>query len=138
MTNSVLTIDYDSVHWIVPIIGTSFFAPGFYLTFQSVLNYLGEAYPRHVASVFAANTFFRSSFGGALPLAAPRMLRSLGIGWSSSILGFIAVALIALPLILERVSGPMTSLPCLRFLIRPFSFSMVKGFARGASMRIKG
>ncbi|GLI74132.1 hypothetical protein PoHVEF18_002366 [Penicillium ochrochloron] len=48
-----------SVHWIVPIIGTAFFAPGFYLTFQSVLNYLGESYPRYAASVFAGNTFFR-------------------------------------------------------------------------------
>lgn len=92
-----------SVHWIVPIIGTAFFAPGFYLTFQSVLNYLGEAYPKHVASVFAGNTFFRSSFGGALPLAAPRMLQALGIGWASSILGFISVALLPLPFILERV-----------------------------------
>lgn len=92
-----------SVHWIVPIIGTAFFAPGFYLTFQSVLNYLGESYPRYIASVFAGNTFFRSSFGGALPLAAPQMLKSLGIGWSSSTLGFISVAMLPLPFILERV-----------------------------------
>lgn len=93
-----------SVHWVVPIIGTAFFAPGFYLTFQSVLNYLGESYPRHVASVFAGNTFFRSSFGGALPLAAPRMLQSLGIGWASSTLGFISIAMLPLPFVLERVS----------------------------------
>ncbi|OJJ54662.1 hypothetical protein ASPSYDRAFT_210292 [Aspergillus sydowii CBS 593.65] len=92
-----------SVHWVVPIIGTAFFAPGFYLTFQSILNYLGESYPRHVASVFAGNTFFRSSFGGALPLAAPRMLDSLGIGWASSALGFISVAMVPLPFILHRV-----------------------------------
>ncbi|KAM3499453.1 hypothetical protein MY10362_007284 [Beauveria mimosiformis] len=92
----------ESVHWIVPIIGTAFFAPGFYLTFQSILNYLGESYPRHVASVFAGNTFFRSSFGGALPLAAPRMLNSLGIGWASSALGFISVAMVPLPFILHR------------------------------------
>ncbi|KAJ5120638.1 MFS transporter [Penicillium bovifimosum] len=93
-----------SVHFIVPIIGTAFFAPGFYLTFQSVLNYLGESYPRYAASVFAGNTFFRSSFGGALPLAAPRMLNALGIGWASSILGFISVAMVSLPFILQRVS----------------------------------
>ncbi|KAL2128967.1 hypothetical protein VTI74DRAFT_8406 [Chaetomium olivicolor] len=99
----------ESVHWIVPIVGTAFFAPGFYLTFQSVLNYLGESYPRHVASVFAGNTFFRSSFGGALPLAAPRMLQSLGIGWSSSILGFISVALVPLPFILERYGKRLRS-----------------------------
>ncbi|KAF3389395.1 Caffeine resistance protein 5 [Penicillium rolfsii] len=98
-----------SVHWIVPIIGTAFFAPGFYLTFQSVLNYLGESYPRYAASVFAGNTFFRSSFGGALPLAAPRMLNAFGIGWASSILGFIAVAMVPLPFILHRYGKRLRS-----------------------------
>ncbi|KAE8372010.1 major facilitator superfamily domain-containing protein [Aspergillus bertholletiae] len=99
----------ESVHWIVPIIATAFFAPGFYLTFQSILNYLGESYPRYVASVFAGNTFFRSSFGGALPLAAPRMLQSLGIGWASSTLGFISIAMVPLPFILERYGKRLRS-----------------------------
>jgi DHA1 family multidrug resistance protein-like MFS transporter len=89
----------------VPIIGTAFFAPGFYLTFQSALNYLGDAYPRHGASVFAGNTFFRSSIGGALPLAAPAMLHSLGIGWASTVLGFVSVAMLPIPFVLERVSS---------------------------------
>ncbi|CEL03908.1 Putative Synaptic vesicle transporter SVOP and related transporters [Aspergillus calidoustus] len=99
----------ESVHWIAPIIGTAFFAPGFYLMFQSVLNYLGESYPRHAASVFAGNTFFRSSFGGALPLAAPRMLKSLGIGWASSTLGFISIAMVPLPFILQRYGKKLRS-----------------------------
>ncbi|GJN75943.1 MFS transporter [Purpureocillium lilacinum] len=99
----------ESIHWIVPIIGTGFFAPGFYLTFQSILNYLGESYPRHVASVFAGNTFFRSSFGGALPLAAPRMLQSLGIGWASTTLGFISLVLVPLPFVLERYGKRLRS-----------------------------
>jgi DHA1 family multidrug resistance protein-like MFS transporter len=57
-----------------------------------------------MASVFAGNTFFRSSFGGALPLAAPRMLTLLGIGWASSTLGLISLAMVPLPFILQRVS----------------------------------
>ncbi|KAH7273204.1 major facilitator superfamily domain-containing protein [Fusarium solani] len=99
----------ESIHWIVPIIGSGFFAPGFYLTFQSILNYLGESYPQHVAGVFAGNTFFRSSFGGALPLAAPRMLQNLGIGWASSTLGFISLMLVPLPFILERYGKRLRS-----------------------------
>ncbi|EED12734.1 caffeine resistance protein, putative [Talaromyces stipitatus ATCC 10500] len=91
-----------SVHWIVPVIGTAFFAPGFHLTFQTVLNYLGQSYPRHVAGVFAGNAFFRSSFGGALPLAATRMIQTLGIGWAASTLGFIAVAMIPPLFVLQR------------------------------------
>jgi hypothetical protein len=31
-----------SVHWIVPIIGSSFFSIGTVLLFNSVLNYLGK------------------------------------------------------------------------------------------------
>lgn len=33
------------VHWIVPIIGSSFFSIGAVLLFNGVLNYLGDAYP---------------------------------------------------------------------------------------------
>jgi DHA1 family multidrug resistance protein-like MFS transporter len=43
-----------AVHWIVPIIGSSFFTIGAFLLFNSVLNYLGDAYPQYAASVFAA------------------------------------------------------------------------------------
>ncbi|KGO76181.1 Major facilitator superfamily domain, general substrate transporter [Penicillium italicum] len=92
----------ENVHWILPIIGTAFFAPGFHLTFQTVLNYLGQSYPSHVAGVFAGNAFFRSAFGGALPLAARRMLQSLGIGWASSILGFISLGMIPPLFVLYR------------------------------------
>lgn len=38
-----------SVHWIVPIIGSSFFTMGAFLLFNSVLNYLGDAYPEYAA-----------------------------------------------------------------------------------------
>ena len=50
-------------HWIVPIIGSGFFSIGAFLLFNSVLNYLGDAYPLYVASVFAGNDLVRSSFG---------------------------------------------------------------------------
>jgi len=91
-----------SVPPIVPIIGTAFFAPGFHLTFQTVLNYLGQSYPNHVAGVFAGNAFFRSAFGGALPLAAQRMVGTLGIGWASSVLGFIGLAMVPPLFVLQR------------------------------------
>ncbi|KAA1472187.1 caffeine resistance protein [Dentipellis sp. KUC8613] len=98
-----------SVHWIVPIIGTAFFAPGIYLSFQSVLNYLGDAYPRYVAGVFAGNAFWRSVVGGALPLAAPSMLRSLNIDWASSTLGFISIAMVPIPFVLDWYGAKIRS-----------------------------
>lgn len=50
-------------HWIVPIIGSAWFPIGAFLLFNSVLTYLGDAYPDYVASVYAGNDLFRSSFG---------------------------------------------------------------------------
>lgn len=52
-----------TVHWIVPIIGSAWFSMGAFLLFNSVLNYLSDAYPEYAASVLAGNDFFRSTFG---------------------------------------------------------------------------
>lgn len=91
-----------SVHWIVPIIGSSFFGIGTFLLFNSVLNYLGDAYPEYAASVFAGNDFMRSSFGAGFPLFANAMYRRLGVAWASSLLGFLSIAFIPIPFVLYR------------------------------------
>jgi DHA1 family multidrug resistance protein-like MFS transporter len=51
------------IHWMVPIFGSAFFSIGAFLLFNSILNYLGDAYPDYAASVFAGNDFMRSAFG---------------------------------------------------------------------------
>ena len=89
-----------SVHWIVPIIGSSFFTVGAFLLFNSVLNYLGDAYPDYAASVFAGNDFMRSSFGAGFPLFANAMYTNLGVPWASSTLGFLSIAFIPIPFVL--------------------------------------
>ncbi|KAH8783964.1 putative caffeine resistance protein 5 [Hyaloscypha finlandica] len=89
-----------SVHWIVPIIGSGWFSVGAFLLFNSVLNYLGDAYPDYAASVFAGNDFMRSSFGAGFPLFAAAMYNNLGVGWASSLLGFLSIAFIPIPFVL--------------------------------------
>ena len=89
-----------SVHWVVPIIGSGWFTVGAFLLFNSVLNYLGDAYPAYAASVFAGNDFMRSSFGAGFPLFASAMYNNLGIGWASSTLGFLSIAFIPIPFVL--------------------------------------
>jgi len=90
------------VHWIVPIIGSGWFSIGAFLLFNSVLNYLSDAYPQDAASVLAGNDFFRSSFGAGFPLFATAMYENLGVGWASSTLGFIAIAFIPIPFFLFK------------------------------------
>ncbi|KAL8968506.1 MAG: hypothetical protein Q9197_004848 [Variospora fuerteventurae] len=89
-----------SVHWIMPVIGSSFFSMGAFLLFMAVLGYLGDAYPKYIASVFAGNDLIRSSFGAAFPLFANAMYEKLGVGWASSLLGFLSVAFVPIPFIL--------------------------------------
>ncbi|KAI9789149.1 MAG: hypothetical protein M1833_002766 [Piccolia ochrophora] len=89
-----------SVHWIMPIIGSSFFSIGAFLLFMAVLTYLGDAYPKYVASVYAGNDLVRSSFGAAFPLFANAMYARLGVGWSNSLLGFLSIVFIPIPFVL--------------------------------------
>ncbi|KAJ9646055.1 GTPase-activating protein [Knufia peltigerae] len=90
------------IHWIMPIIGSGFFSIGAFLLFNSVLNYLADAYPAYAASVLAGNDFFRSSFGAAFPLFATAMYENEGVGNASSILGGIAIAFIPIPFLLFK------------------------------------
>ena len=90
------------IHWIMPIIGTAWFSVGAFLLFNSVMNYLSDAYPAYAASVLAGNDFLRSSLGAGFPLFAGAMYRNLGVGWASSTLAFIAVAFIPIPFVLYR------------------------------------
>ena len=62
-------------------------------------TYLVDTYTIHAASVAAASTVFRSLLGALLPLAGDSMYNALGVGWGTSVLGFIAVAFIPMPLI---------------------------------------
>lgn len=61
--------------------------------------YLVDAYTVYAASVTASSTIFRCLFGALLPLAGPAMYDALGVGWGTSVLGFISVAFIPLPFI---------------------------------------
>jgi hypothetical protein len=62
-------------------------------------TYLVDAYTVYAASVSAASTVFRSLLGALLPLAGNSMYNAMGLGWRTSLLGFIAVAFIPVPLI---------------------------------------
>ena len=69
-----------------------------------MLNYLPDAYPAYAASVLAGNDFMRSSFGAAFPLFARQMYTKLGVDWASSLLGFLAVCFVPIPIVLWMVS----------------------------------
>lgn len=85
------------IHWIVPIIATSFVGLGNLTGMMTIQTYLVDAFTIHAASAIAANTVLRSIFGAFLPLAGLDMFDALGLGWGNSLLAFIALAMIPVP-----------------------------------------
>lgn len=61
------------------------------------IAYLVDTYTVYAASASAASTVFRSLLGALLPLAGNKMYDALGVGWGTSVLGFIALAFIPMP-----------------------------------------
>ncbi|KAH6610383.1 MFS multidrug transporter [Trichoderma cornu-damae] len=86
-----------SVHWIVSIIGSIFFAAGIILVFLSLINYLVDSYVIFAASALAASSVIRSLFGAAFPLFTTYMYQNLGIHWASSVPAFLALACVPFP-----------------------------------------
>lgn len=95
---------YYGVHWIVPIIATSLIGLGNLTAMMTIQTYLVDAFTVHAASAIAANTVLRSIFGAVLPLSGLSMYDALGLGWGNSLLGFLSLAFIPVP-ILFRVYG---------------------------------
>lgn len=93
-------------HWIVPIIATSFFGFGFLWVIMPTQLYMVDAFgPDAAASALAANVILRLLIAAFIPLAGPSLYASLGLGWGNSILGFIGVAFLPVPLFFYRYGG---------------------------------
>ncbi|KAJ5386351.1 hypothetical protein N7509_008892 [Penicillium cosmopolitanum] len=90
------------VHWIVPIIGMFPFGVGMMGVFMPIQTYIIDCYPAYAASANATLTATRSLVGAFLPLAGPAMFDSLGLGWGNSLLGFLALAFVPIPIIFTK------------------------------------
>jgi len=66
------------VHWIVPIIMSSFFGWGLIYAFSSSFTFLVDAYRPVAASALASNSFLRSTFAAGFPLFGQAMYEGLG------------------------------------------------------------
>jgi multidrug resistance protein len=85
------------VHWIVPIMATGLIGVGNLTAMMTIQTYLVDAFTIHAASAIAASTVLRSVFGAMLPLSGLTMYDKLGLGWGNSLLGFISLAFIPVP-----------------------------------------
>lgn len=92
------TVDYR-VHWIVPIIGTGLIGFGLLVTTLPLSAYMVDAFKVHAASGMAVVLVLRCIAGTVLPLSAAPLYANLGLGWGNSVLGFVALLFVPVPLI---------------------------------------
>lgn len=90
------------VQYMAPIIATGILGVGLVSTTIPVRSYLVDAFGIYSASAIAGCAVFRNLGGTFMPLAGPPLYQQLGLGWGNSVLGFIALAFIPVPLLLMR------------------------------------
>ncbi|KAK5989614.1 MFS-type transporter oryN [Cladobotryum mycophilum] len=78
---------------------------GLIMVFVQCMNYILDVYSHVANSALGANTIIRSFFAAGFPLFATYMYNGLGIAWASSVLGFISLGMIPIPLLFYRY-GP--------------------------------
>ncbi|CEJ95272.1 hypothetical protein VHEMI10761 [[Torrubiella] hemipterigena] len=94
---------HRGVHWSIPVIAAVPFAVGNIMVYNSGALYIMSSYgPLHGASALSANSLLRYAGGGAFPLFIVRIFTVLGIGWATSLLGFVSVLLVPVPWVLNK------------------------------------
>jgi MFS family permease len=86
-----------SLHWMASVAAMVPFGCGLVLIYLGIVNYLIDSYTIYAASVIAAMSVLRYSFGGIFPLFTTYMYQGLGFHWASSIPAFVSVACMPLP-----------------------------------------
>lgn len=87
------------ISWVPQVIAGVPIGMGILVIFMQGLNYIIDVYMMFANSAIAANTLVRSTLGGAFPLFAAQMYENLGVDWASSVLGFVTVAMIPIPIL---------------------------------------
>lgn len=93
---------YYKTHWISPVLSLFPFSFGIIGLYLPITTYLVDCYPMYAASAIAANTVLRSLVGALLPLGGPAMYDTMGLGWGNSLLGFICVGMIPVPMLIYK------------------------------------
>lgn len=93
------------IPWVGMIIGSLFVGSGLLCVFVTAMTYILDVYSHVANSALGANTIVRSLFAAGFPLFASYMYKGLGVAWASSVLGFVSMAMIPIPVIFYKY-GP--------------------------------
>jgi hypothetical protein len=87
------------VSWVPQVIAGIPTGAGVLIIFIQGFNYIIDVYLMQANSALAGNALIRSLLGAAFPLFANVLYQRLGVAWATSVLGFISVAMIPVPVL---------------------------------------
>jgi hypothetical protein len=98
-----------SLPWAPQAIARIPMGMGIIMTFMQCLNYIINTYKVNANSAISANVLVRSIVGGASSMFAESLYGRLGINWGTSLLGFLTVIMIPVPIVFflkgKKISG---------------------------------
>lgn len=92
-------------HWVLPLLGAAIFSCGMQIAYVSIQVYTVDTFRTYAASALAANAVARGVVGCILTILGFKVFESLEYGWGSSLLAFVALAALPVPVILY-IYGP--------------------------------
>jgi DHA1 family multidrug resistance protein-like MFS transporter len=88
-----------NISWVPQVLSIALIGLGCMVPFWQGMSYLIDCYGFYSNSAIAVNTFIRSFFGAFFPLFTHTMYHTLGVPWASSLLGFICVVFLPVPIL---------------------------------------
>jgi len=92
-------ISSPHITWVLQVVAGIPIGTGIILIFLQGLNYIIDVYEWHANSAIAASTLVRALAAAGFPLFAGAMFENLGVAWAISLLGFLSVMLIPVPIL---------------------------------------
>ncbi|KAB8264302.1 major facilitator superfamily domain-containing protein [Aspergillus pseudonomiae] len=87
------------ITWIPQVLAGIPIGKGIQVIYTMDLNYILDVYTPYAAPAVSANTFVRSMAATGFPLFATPMYDRLGINWATSLLGFVSVLMMPVPIL---------------------------------------
>ncbi|TAQ91174.1 hypothetical protein B7494_g544 [Chlorociboria aeruginascens] len=97
------------IPWPPQVIGGGFIGAGILMIFLQSMNYIIDVYMMNANSGIAANTLVRSFMGAGFIMFASAMFHNLGVPWATSLLGFLSILLIPVPIAFYRYGKTIRS-----------------------------
>ncbi|KAJ9643158.1 hypothetical protein H2204_002053 [Knufia peltigerae] len=88
--------------WVPQVLSVTLLGMGCLVTFWQGMNYIIDCYGFYSNSAIAINTFIRSIAAAGFPLFAPALYHGLGVSWASSLLGFLCLAFVPVPILFYK------------------------------------